>query len=164
MVTAGTPGSLRRPGPSGERARLRVLVSGTVSDAHTWNLVFLQLLLEEAGHRVTNIGACVPEELLVGQCLQHRPDLVVISSVNGHGHQDGTRAVRALRAEHALRGTAVVIGGKLGISAGLKDDAHDALLAVGFDAVFDDSAGSVPAFQTFVRALSVCALPVQVAR
>ncbi|MGX1477213.1 UNVERIFIED_CONTAM: methylaspartate mutase sigma subunit [Streptomyces canus] len=167
MVTASTrataPGSPRRRGPAGKRARLRVLVSGTASDAHTWNLVFLQLLLEEAGHRVHNIGACVPEELLVDECLRHRPDLVVISSVNGHGHQDGTRAVWALRAEPSLRGITAVIGGKLGISAGLGDDAHDALLAAGFDAVFDDSAGSVPSFQAFVRALSARDLPVRVA-
>ncbi|MFJ5560791.1 cobalamin B12-binding domain-containing protein [Streptomyces sp. NPDC093250] len=160
MVTANT--RTAAPGPW-KQARLHVLVSGTVSDAHTWNLVFLQLLLEEAGHRVHNIGACVPEELLVAQCLRHRPDLVVVSSVNGHGHHDGTRAIRAMRAEPALRGTYAVIGGKLGISAGLDDDAHFALLAAGFDAVFNDSAECVPSFQAFVRALSVRALPRRVA-
>src|SRR5436853_235982 len=31
-----------------------VVVSGTASDSHTWNLVYLQLLLEELGRRVHN--------------------------------------------------------------------------------------------------------------
>ncbi|BAU88404.1 methylaspartate mutase [Streptomyces laurentii] len=51
----------------------RVLVSSVSSDSHTWNLVFLQLLLEDLGHEVTNIGACVPDELLIAECRRHRP-------------------------------------------------------------------------------------------
>ncbi|MGW7413543.1 cobalamin-dependent protein, partial [Streptomyces sp. NPDC054863] len=57
----------------------RVLVSSVSSDSHTWNLVYLQLVLEELGHEVRNIGACVPDDLLLEECLAHRPALVVIS-------------------------------------------------------------------------------------
>jgi hypothetical protein len=52
-----------------------VLLTGTASDAHTWNLVFLQKYIAEAGHEVVNLGPCVPESLLVDTCLRLRPDL-----------------------------------------------------------------------------------------
>lgn len=66
-------------------AGLDVLVTGLSSDAHTWNLVYLELLLEELGCRVTNLGACVPDATIVRECVTRRPDLLVIGSLNGHG-------------------------------------------------------------------------------
>ncbi|OBQ53056.1 hypothetical protein A4U61_02170 [Streptomyces sp. H-KF8] len=131
---------------------LHVLVCGGVSDAHTWNLVCLQLLLEEAGHRVTNLGPCVTEELLARECLTRGPDAVVIGSVNGHGYQDGLRAVRRLRSEPSLAAVPVVVGGRLGV-AGVRDaDAADALRTAGCAAVFDD--GDLEAFRVWVRRLA----------
>ncbi|MFF2775402.1 cobalamin B12-binding domain-containing protein [Streptomyces sp. NPDC058052] len=130
---------------------LKVIVSSVASDAHTWNLVFLQLLLEELGHRVANLGACVPDELLVEECRRHRPDLVVISSVNGHGANDGRRVVRELRGHPETAAIPVVIGGKLGIG-GAGDGEHASLLDAGFDAVFDDSTG-LASFGSFLRSL-----------
>ncbi|MEV7085129.1 cobalamin-dependent protein [Streptomyces sp. NPDC093085] len=120
--------------------RRRVLLSSVSSDAHTWNLVFLQLLLEEMGHDVTNLGACVPDEMLVEECAALRPDLVVISTVNGHGYADGKRLIGKVRAGAAGRDTPVVIGGKLGITGGTQAAASHDLLMAGFDAVFQDDA------------------------
>jgi methylmalonyl-CoA mutase cobalamin-binding subunit len=135
-----------------EKKKFTVLVSSVASDSHTWNLVYLQLLLEELGHHVVNIGACVPDDLLISSCRAHQPDLVVISSVNGHGHHDGARVIGALRSEPDLVGVPVVIGGKLGIG-GVANARHtDDLLRAGFDAVFDDSAGIGP-FREYVGAL-----------
>jgi methylaspartate mutase sigma subunit len=119
----------------------RTVLLGTVSsDAHTWNLVFLQLLLEEAGHRVVNLGACVPQELFAAECLRHNPDLVVVSSVNGHGFTDGKQLAAAIRADGALAGVPMVIGGKLGVAGELTEAQVGELMAAGFDAVFDDRA------------------------
>ena len=122
----------------------RVLLSSVSSDAHTWNLVFLQLLLEEHGHDVTNLGACVPDDLLVAECRRLLPDVLVISTVNGHGYADGRRVISLLRAQPELRELTVVIGGKLGV-AGELDQGHAAeLVALGFDAVFQDGADLDP--------------------
>ncbi|PPS90017.1 Glutamate mutase sigma subunit [Streptomyces sp. MH60] len=122
-----------------------VLVTGTSSDAHTWNLVYLQLLLEEWGHEVTNLGPCAPDDLVMGSAVELRPDLIVVSSVNGHGHQDGLRLVQVLRARPELAGTTIVIGGKLGTD-GLRNVGQvRRLLAAGYDGVFDD--GDVNAFR-----------------
>lgn len=120
----------------------RVLLSTVSSDSHTWNLVFLQLLLEERGYEVTNLGPCVPDVELIEQVRVQRPDAVVISSVNGHGHIDGRRLIRTLRADSdmAVAAVPVMIGGKLGIQGAAQHQLADELVAEGFDAVFTDGA------------------------
>ncbi|MBT2509277.1 cobalamin B12-binding domain-containing protein [Streptomyces sp. ISL-98] len=119
----------------------RVLVSSTSSDSHTWNLVFLQILLEDMGHEVINIGSCVPDDLLIEQARRHRPDMVVISSVNGHGALDGKRLITRIRTLLDLADLPVVIGGKLDIKAGEGGQAGPELMDAGFTAVFEDSQG-----------------------
>jgi methylaspartate mutase sigma subunit len=73
--------------------------------------------------------------------------------VNGHGHQDGLRLVRTLRARSELAGTTMVIGGKLGTD-GLRNLGQlRRLLDAGYDRVFDD--GNVAAFHDLVSRLPV---------
>uniref|UniRef100_A0AAU3I221 Cobalamin-dependent protein n=1 Tax=Streptomyces sp. NBC_01393 TaxID=2903851 RepID=A0AAU3I221_9ACTN len=129
-----------------------IIVSSMASDSHTWNLVFLQLLLEELGHSVINLGACVPDDLLVMECLSQRPDLVVLSSVNGHGLQDGLRVIRDLRGHPELAGLPIVIGGKLGIE-GADARRAPALISAGFDAVFESGASGMALFRSFLNQL-----------
>jgi methylaspartate mutase sigma subunit len=131
---------------------LSVVLSSVSSDSHTWNLVYLQLLLEEQGYRVHNLGACVPDAVIVDAVRRHRPDAVVISSVNGHGHLDGARLIRTLRAEDDSRVANVpaMIGGKLGIGGPANVHLADALVTAGFTAVFTE--GAAP--QDFSRALN----------
>ncbi|MFJ8794033.1 cobalamin B12-binding domain-containing protein [Streptomyces sp. NPDC102462] len=130
-----------------------VLVTGTSSDAHTWNLVYLQLLLEEWGHDVTNLGPCAPDDLVLRSAVALHPDLIVVSSVNGHGHQDGLRLVQALRTRPELADTTIVIGGKLGTD-GLRNVGQvRRLLAAGYDRVFDD--GDVTALRDMLSRLPV---------
>ena len=130
------------PVPPEAGSGLSVVVTSVSSDSHTWNLVFLQLALEELGHRVVNLGACVPDGLVVATCLRARPDLVVVSSVNGHGFRDGSRLIGRIRACPELAAIPVVIGGKLGIAGPGGSHSRDQLLAAGFDAVFEEGAGT----------------------
>lgn len=120
--------------------RHRILLSTTSSDSHTWNLMFLQLLLEECGHEVVNLGPCVPDDLLVETARSCRPGAIVISTVNGHGRIDGARVVRAVRRDPEIAHLPVVIGGKLGIEGTSSDDEVSRLLEAGFDAVFTGEA------------------------
>ncbi|WP_329281791.1 cobalamin B12-binding domain-containing protein [Streptomyces sp. NBC_01451] len=131
-----------------------VIVSSTVSDAHSWNLVYLQLLIEELGYQVVNLGPCVPEEELIEACSRLRPTFVVLSSVNGHGGQDGLRLIRRLRTVGELGDLPIVIGGKLGIG-GTDPQIIAELAAAGFDAVFDDNADGPVLLRRFVRGLDV---------
>ncbi|MEU1217040.1 cobalamin-dependent protein [Streptomyces sp. NPDC005790] len=135
-----------------------VLVAGGISDSHTWNLVYLQLLIEEHGHRVVNLGPCVPEDLLIAEALACDPAMVVISSVNGHGYHDGMRTVTRLREHLGLGGVPVVIGGKLGIAGPCGEEETTALRAAGYDAVFEDTAEGVEAFRRMLDALPQRAL------
>ncbi|MFI1973239.1 hypothetical protein BLA24_06090 [Streptomyces cinnamoneus] len=140
---------------------LDVVVSGTESDSHTWNLVYLQLLLEDWGHRVENAGPCIGGADLVTRYAYRAPDLLVLSSVNGHGESDGLRAIAALRTAPELAATPIVIGGKLGTRGVTADGAHGGgaeqvtrrLLAAGFSAVFLDPV-DLQGFQDFVRAVA----------
>lgn len=94
---------------------MRILLSSVSSDSHTWNLVFLQLFLEFKGHEVRNLGGCTPDSEILSACEEMAPDLLVISSVNGHGNIDGERLIRKLRQNDFLVDLPVAIGGKLGI-------------------------------------------------
>lgn len=132
-----------------------VVVSSVASDSHTWNLVFLQLLIEELGYTVVNLGACVPDELLVSRCRELAPVLVVVSSVNGHGFGDGMRLIDRLRGCAELAATPTVIGGKLGISGDSVAGNVEALMDAGFDAVFEDGHDGVLDFRRFVSSISV---------
>nr|WTB28330.1 cobalamin-dependent protein [Streptomyces sp. NBC_00830]WTB35752.1 cobalamin-dependent protein [Streptomyces sp. NBC_00830] len=128
-----------------------VVVSSLSSDAHTWNLIFLQLLVEECGFDVVNLGPCVPDDLLVEECRTIRPALVVLSSVNGHGYRDGVRVVPRLRA--ALTDTPIVVGGKLGVAGEIREAQISALLQAGFDDVFADDSLSVSLFRQMIEAV-----------
>jgi methylaspartate mutase sigma subunit len=142
-----------RPGPPPACGRT-VIISSVSSDAHTWNLVFLQLLIEELGFDVVNLGSCVPDELLVSECRSLRPDMVVISSVNGHGYQDALRVIEQLRGYPELTQTPVVVGGKLGTSGEQSEQQVNDLLAAGFDAVFNDRVDGPASFSRFVASIS----------
>lgn len=145
-------------GPPEHTGGLTVVVSSVASDAHTWNLVYLQLVLEELGHRVHNLGACVPDELLVAESRQLQPDLVVISSVNGHGLRDGTRLIARFRACPELSTTPVVIGGKLGITGPAGQHHRDQLRSAGFDAVVEADEG-IDALRLVTRQLTTTRQP-----
>ncbi|HEY2579373.1 MAG TPA: cobalamin-dependent protein [Streptosporangiaceae bacterium] len=142
---APTAGSALLDGAAGpvppEDSGLTVVVTSVASDSHTWNLIYLQLALTELGHRVINLGACVPDELLISECQRLRPGLVVISTVNGHGFHDGMRLIGRVRACPELAATPVVIGGKLGITGPAGHAGRGQLRAAGFDAVFEEGTG-----------------------
>ena len=151
--STGNPDRAADPDPdAAPHTSLSILVTSVASDSHTWNLVYLQLALEELGHEVINLGACVPDELLITECLRIRPDIVVISTVNGHGFIDGMRLIGRLRACEELASMLVVIGGKLGISGPSGRRNTEQLLAAGFDAVFEEAEG-ISALRTFTERL-----------
>jgi methylaspartate mutase sigma subunit len=125
---------------------LDVVISALSSDAHTWNLVFVQLLLEELGHNVRNLGPCVPDGVIVRACREHSPDLLAVASINGHGLRDGQSLIRAVRECPDLASMPVVIGGALSTD-GTRHAGQ--LMAAGFAAVFEGDAADV-AFSAYV--------------
>jgi methylaspartate mutase sigma subunit len=119
----------------GSRQKTAV-VTATPSDSHTWGLVVLQCLLEEAGYFVRNLGACCPVEELLRACRTTRPDLVVVSTVNGYGRIDGAELISALRGVPELSRIPVVIGGMLTTGRSSERRAAAELAELGYSGVF----------------------------
>ena len=153
MTGAGTGDALEHvsdPSPAKPAKPQRAVLATVPSDSHMWNLVFLELLLKERGIEVTNLGACTPVELVVDTCLAERPDVLVISSVNGHGHIGGTRLIKALREHPELKDMPAVIGGKLGTLGVCNSTFVEPLREAGYSAVFIEADGLDP-FKQFLE-------------
>jgi methylaspartate mutase sigma subunit len=134
------------------------VLATTESDSHVWNLVSLQKLIEELGVSVRNLGPCTPVAEVVAAVLGDDPDLVVVSSVNGHARYEARTLLEALHGAGAQ--VPCVIGGKLTVAESDLAAASRELLAAGYWRVFigDDA---VTRFRTMVRPATVrlAALP-----
>lgn len=127
----------------------RCLLTTVESDSHFWNLIYLEKLLEEHEAVVRNLGACTPPGLVVDELAAYRPDLLVVSSVNGHGYYGARELLSRVR----LAGLDVpcVVGGKLTTAASDNDGVRRDLLAHGFTDVFveEDAVDRFCAFLDF---------------
>jgi methylmalonyl-CoA mutase cobalamin-binding subunit len=129
---------------------MKILITSISSDSHTWNLVFMQLLVEELGHEVYNLGSCVPIELLVSESHKHKPDMIIVSSVNGHGHIEGVEIINAIKQCDFLKNITMIIGGKLGTLGSQNAKYVNKLLEAGYDQVFDGE-NAVESFINFME-------------
>jgi methylmalonyl-CoA mutase cobalamin-binding subunit len=113
---------------------LRCLLVTVESDSHMWNLTYIQKVLEEQGVVVRNLGCCTPVDHVVHQVKQWRPDVVVLSTINGHGYH----GVRVLLERLQAAGSAVplVVGGRLSTTVADDTRIHADLLARGCAGVF----------------------------
>jgi methylmalonyl-CoA mutase cobalamin-binding subunit len=130
-------------------AGFRCLLTTVESDSHFWNLIYLEKLLEEHGAAVRNLGVCTPPGLVADELAAYRPDLLVVSSVNGHGYHGARELLSRVR----LAGLDVpcVVGGKLTTAASDNDRVRRDLLAHGFTDVFveEDAVDRFHAFLDF---------------
>lgn len=129
-------------------ATFRCVLSTVESDSHLWNLVYLQKLLEEHGAEVRNLGTCTPVQSVAEAIRADRPDLLVVSSVNGHGSHGARVLLSALR-ERGLE-VPCAIGGKLTTAVSDDDRVRRELLELGYTDVFlgDDA---IDRFRGFLR-------------
>ncbi|QXI37880.1 hypothetical protein [Pseudomonas xantholysinigenes] len=100
----------------------------------------MEFLLSEANYQVHNMGPNTPMRDVVDWLKQHPCDLIVVSTVNGHGYLEGVELAQRIRDEGRFRGS-LCIGGKIcteNDAPTLERYSHT-LLQAGFDAVFDDS-------------------------
>lgn len=133
---------------------LNVVLTGTPSDSHTWNLVFIELFLQENGCKVRNLGPCVPCEKIYGT-LEGQPfDLLVISSVNGHLFQDAINIITSSFRRHCASLPPFVVGGKMGISDKSALFQKKKLIALGYDDVFVEG-DSLAHFKKYLDCLAV---------
>jgi methylaspartate mutase sigma subunit len=118
------------------RRRLLAVLATTPDDSHMWNLNAVQEELEDRGFEVINLGACTPADLLAEAIRDRRPELAVISTVNGHGARSAIDVMDILRLYQADRIGKVIIGGKLTTDAGHCTTIRSTLIDAGFAEVF----------------------------
>lgn len=127
-----------------------------------WNLVYLQLLLEEHGIEVINLGPCVPASTTLQTLVSAQADALVISSVNGHGFWQGRALREAAVRQFGERLPVFLIGGKLTTSEADNVRAAQQLRAAGFAEVFVGEA-AIPDFRkwlaSFQRTFELRTLP-----
>lgn len=128
----------------------KILISSISSDSHTWNLVYMQLLCEELGYEVINIGNCIPMEYLIQKTHYHKPDLLIISTVNGHGHIEAMQIIKEIKKYDMLKNMKAIIGGKLGTMGENNQQYTQKLLDEGFDQVFSGD-NAVENFVTYMN-------------
>lgn len=140
-----SPSTIDRIEPASvDRHKGRKVVIATIpSDSHMWNLVYLEMLLTEAGHQVINLGPCTPPHMIVDAVCTEKADAVVISSVNGHAHLEAPEIARQIRKDDDCANITLIVGGKLGINGHANIQHAGILLSAGFNAVFE--ATSTPA-------------------
>lgn len=151
MGEAGNGEVLEHGSGAPARASKRAVIATVPSDSHMWNLVYIELVLRELGWEVNNLGACTPVELVVDTCMAERPDLLVISTVNGHGHIGGRKLIGLLRGHPELERLPVVIGGKLGTLGADNAVFAEPLLSAGYSAVFTEGS-ALDGFTRFIEA------------
>jgi len=115
---------------------LNVILSGTPSDSHMWNLIFMELFLQENGCRVRNLGPCVPVHEIYDSLEESPFDLVVISSVNGHLFQDAMKIITPSFCYAPNQLPPFLAGGKIGISQKSAEFQKKRLIKLGYDDLF----------------------------
>jgi len=128
----------------------KVLITSVASDSHSWNLVFMQLWLEEHSFEVQNLGNCVPAAEVVEACAEFHPALLVVSTVNGHGAIDGMKMIETLKTASPVETMRVVIGGKLSTAVEEQQELRRTLLEAGYDGVFTGPS-ALPHFERYME-------------
>jgi methylaspartate mutase sigma subunit len=115
---------------------LNIILLGTHSDSHTWNLIFMELFLKENNCQVRNLGACVSIEEISEETKKFPPDLIIVSSINGHLFQDGIKIINSLNQKFPKKLPPLVIGGRMGVSVIESDFQKKKLHKLGYEGVF----------------------------
>jgi methylaspartate mutase sigma subunit len=114
--------------------------------------VFLELLLREWRMEVVNLGCCTPPQLVVEEVGGGASDLVVVSSVNGHGYSQGLELMGLIRKGCPGLKAPVVIGGRLTTAERTDLVVEPALRAAGYHSVFVGE-NSIGRFSQFLSGL-----------
>lgn len=134
--------------------KLNVILTGTPSDSHMWNLIFMELFLQENGCHVLNLGPCVPSMQIYDALEKSSYDLVVVSSVNGHLFQDAMNMIDPYSRNPSSHLPPFVVGGKIGISEKSATFQKKKLMKLGYDDVFIE-ADSLMRFKKYLDCLGV---------
>ncbi len=116
--------------------KLDVVVATTPDDSHSWNMHGVELELIDRGLRVLNLGPCTPIRLVAETLRDFRPQLLVITTVNGHGAASMPELMAELAKFQLLKSTSVIVGGILTVDVATASEAEKSINALGCSGVF----------------------------
>ncbi len=127
---------------------LKALILGTPSDAHTWNLFYLELILKESGFQTAVHGCCISyPEISKAVNLDHW-DLIVVGSLNGHFYYESKQTFQAIISGITGKRPPIVAGGKIDVYDRDIEFLERAIMRQGYDNVFFGS-DSVDRFKEY---------------
>jgi methylaspartate mutase sigma subunit len=121
--------------PTDRTKRLAILAS-TPDDSHQWNLHGVEMELKERNIDVINLGPLTSCKVIAETVRDRRPDLLVVSTVNGHGVHSMMEVLRALEEYQVKRSIRIVIGGLLTTDPEDAKTAKSTLMSAGCSGVF----------------------------
>ncbi len=94
------------------KRKLKLVLGVIGSDVHTVGNKILENILVEEGFKVTNIGVLSSQEDFINAAIETAADLIVISSLYGHGEID-CRGMREKCIEAGIDDIPLYVGGNL---------------------------------------------------
>lgn len=121
--------------PTAKTKCLAILAS-TPDDSHQWNLHGVEMELKERNIEVINLGPLTPCKVIAETVRDRHPDLLVVSTVNGHGVHSMLEVLRTLEEYQVKRSIRIVIGGLLTTDPEKTKTAISTLMSAGCSGVF----------------------------
>ena len=133
----------------------KALIIGSPSDAHTWNLFYLKLFIEECSISTHVLGGCTHLDDISATVASQPWDLIVISSLNGHFFHESKAIMDIIQAtldNCAQPKPWIIAGGKLDTQNRSHDLMERVLLKQGYDKLFFRP-DAMNHFRTFCKTL-----------
>lgn len=113
-----------------------VLVLGVIgTDVHAVGNKILDYAFNKAGFKVTNLGVMVSQKEFVEAAVEANADLIVVSSLYGHGEID-CPGLREKCDEAGLEGIRIYVGGNIVVGKADFKEVEGRFLKMGFDRVY----------------------------
>lgn len=112
------------------------LVLGVIgADVHAVGNKILDFVFSAAGFDVINLGVMVPQEDFINAALEADADVIVVSSLYGHGELD-CRGLRDRCIEAGIGDILLYVGGNIVVGKQDFEDVEKRFLQMGFNRVF----------------------------
>jgi len=114
----------------------KTLVIGVIgTDAHAVGNKILDHAFTAAGFNVVNLGVMVPPEEYIAAAIESAADVIIVSSLNGHGELD-CKGMREKCDEAGLRGILLYVGGNIVVGKQPFDEVEKRFKVMGYDRVY----------------------------
>jgi methylaspartate mutase sigma subunit len=115
------------------------LVMGVIgADVHAVGNKILEYAFNQAGINVINLGVMVAQEEYINAAIETKADLIVVSSLYGHGEID-CRGFREKCDEAGLKNIPLYVGGNLVVGKTDFQEIEKRFLEMGFSRVYSPS-------------------------